>query len=191
MNRAHVTMDNGQEFEVLVRELCVEHGPGSEPEVKIEGILTRSTINVPSVPSVPELTVTDVIYNYPATVVYWSDKTRTVVKCQPGDTYDPKTGFLLALCKKVCGNTGNYNDLLRECVPGYGGEKTQTEPNIKQMRKELADFCRYRHCDGCPLAEDGFVCGRGKFFTNSIGELGYMTDESIIKHYRAMKGAKS
>lgn len=117
MDRAHVIMENGQEADIVVREFRVDHHFGCEPEATITGFLTRLTKREPQA---PELTVTDVIYNDPATVVYWSDKTRTVVKCQPGDTYDPKTGFLLALCKKVCGNTGNYNDLLRECVPGYG-----------------------------------------------------------------------
>ena len=117
MKRAHVTLDDGQEAEIIVREFTVEHGPGCDPGVTITGFLTKLTKREPQA---PELTVTDVIYNDPATVVYWSDKTRTVVKCHPGDTYDPKTGFLLALCKKVCGNTGNYNDLLRECIPGYG-----------------------------------------------------------------------
>lgn len=117
MNRAHVELDDGKVADILIREFTVNHSDCSEPEVRIEGIMTRLGRQEPQT---PELMVADVIYNDPATVVYWSDKTRTVVKCQPGDTYDPKTGFLLALCKKVCGNTGNYNDLLRECVPGYG-----------------------------------------------------------------------
>jgi len=120
MKRAHVTLDDGQEAEVLVRDFCVSSQVGCEPEVTITGFLTRLSKREPQA---PELMVTNVIYNDPATVVYWSDKTRTVVKCQPGDTFDPKTGFLLALCKKVCGNTGNYNDLLRECIPGYGEEE--------------------------------------------------------------------
>ena len=124
MDRAHVEMDNGKVADIVVREFTVHHDHMSEPEVRIEGFLTRLTEQKPQA---PELTVVDVIYNDPATVVYWSDKTRTVVKCQPGDTYDPKTGFLLALCKKVCGNTGNYNDLLRECIPGYGEEDRKDE----------------------------------------------------------------
>ena len=117
MDRAHVTMESGQEADILIREFRVDHSLGCEPEARIEGILTRLTKRKPQA---PELMVTDVIYHNPATVVYWSDNSRTIVKCQPGDTYNPMTGFLLALCKKVCGNTGNYNDLLRECVPGYG-----------------------------------------------------------------------
>ena len=135
--------------------------------------------------------VKKVIYNDPATIIYWSDGTRTVVKCQPGDKFDPELGFLLALCKRVCGNTGVYNYLLREHVPGYGGKKGKTGISIEQMRKELADFCHKRTCTNCPLNKDGFKCGRGKFFTDSVDEHGYMTDKSIVKHYKAMKGAES
>lgn len=135
-------------------------------------------------PATNELYVNKVIYNGPVTVVYWSDRTRTVVKCQPGDTYDPKTGFLLALCKKVCGNTGKYNELLREHVPGYGESATT------QMREELTKFCKSRTCSGCPLNKDEYKCGRGFFFDFPKGRDGYMTDKSIIRHYNAMKGAK-
>ena len=116
MDRAHVEMDCGQVADIVIREFRVDQSFGCEPEATIKGFLTRLSRREPQA---PELEVINVIYNDPATVIYWSDKTRTVVKCQHGDTYDPKTGFLLALCKKVCGNTGNYNNLLRECVPEY------------------------------------------------------------------------
>ena len=187
MNRAHVEMDDGQVADIIVRGFRVDHNINCEPEVTIEGFLTRLSKRKPQA---PELEVTRVIYNNPATIVYWSDKTRTVVKCQPGDKFNSELGFLLALCKKVCGNTGNYNDLLRKYVPGYGDEKIRTEPSVEQMRKELASFCQHRLCGSCPLQKKDFKCGSGVFFTVPIGELGYMTDESIVKHYRAMKGAE-
>lgn len=61
-----------------------------------------------------------VIFNDPATIVYWTDGTKTVVRCQAGDTFDPLTGFLMAVFKKACGNKGNYNNALKKIVPGYG-----------------------------------------------------------------------
>ena len=146
--------------------------------------------NCKSGPTASTLDIKKVIFNNPATVIYWSDNTRTVVKCQPDDYFNHELGFLLAICKKVFGNTGRYNELLREYVPGYGGKKVRTEPepDVGQMRKELADFCHKRSCMGCPMNMNGFECGRGKSFT-SHGD-GYMTDESIVKHYKAMKGEK-
>ena len=58
-----------------------------------------------------------VIYNDPATVVIWSDGSKTVVKCHYGDAYDEREGFLLCCAKKLMGNTGVYNDVMREIPP--------------------------------------------------------------------------
>jgi len=61
-----------------------------------------------------------VIYNGPATVVLWADGTKTVVKCQPGDVFDRRIGFLTALAKKVYGGRGKFNDIIRKATEeGY------------------------------------------------------------------------
>lgn len=60
------------------------------------------------------LDIDKVIYNDPATIVIWNDGTKTVVKCHEGDRYDPEKGFLLCCAKKLFGNTGRYNDVMRE-----------------------------------------------------------------------------
>ena len=62
---------------------------------------------------------TRAIYDDPATVVYWSDGTKTVVVCQEGDCYDAREGFLLCCAKRLMGNTGAYNDAMREHCPGF------------------------------------------------------------------------
>lgn len=58
--------------------------------------------------------VEKVIYKYPVTVVLWSDSTKTVVKCQPGDRYDHEKGLLLCIAKKLFGNSGRYNNVLKK-----------------------------------------------------------------------------
>lgn len=63
-----------------------------------------------------------VIFNDPATVVYWLDGTKTVVKCQPGDTYSKETGLALCIAKKFLGNKGNFNDVFNQWIP------RETEP---------------------------------------------------------------
>lgn len=144
------------------------------------------------VPPITEVTVEKVIFHDPATIVYWSDNTRTVVKCQLGDTFDPKLGFLLAVCKKACGNKGNYNELLKEHVPGYGKKEPEaehkTKPTVAEMREELTSFCNQHSCLSCPLYP--FKCGKGYHFQNPPGNHGYMTDKEIAECYGAMKGAK-
>ena len=63
------------------------------------------------------LRIRDVIFNNPATIIIWSDGTKTVVKCQQGDEYDPERGFLLCVAKKMFGNRGGYNDIMRQWMP--------------------------------------------------------------------------
>ena len=58
-----------------------------------------------------------VIYNDPATIAFWSDGTRTVVKAQPGDIFDPEKGLAMAIAKKACGNTGNYYNGFKKWLP--------------------------------------------------------------------------
>ena len=55
-----------------------------------------------------------VIFNDPATIVYWHDGTKTVVKAQDGEPFDKEKGLAMAFMKKVCGNKGNYNEIFKE-----------------------------------------------------------------------------
>lgn len=55
--------------------------------------------------------IKDVIFNNPATIVKWSDGTKTVVKCQECDTYNPEIGLAMCIIKHMCGNKSNYNDI--------------------------------------------------------------------------------
>lgn len=42
-----------------------------------------------------------VIFNDPATIVFWKDGTKTVVKCHPEDTFDEEIGFMCCYLKRV------------------------------------------------------------------------------------------
>ncbi len=44
-----------------------------------------------------------VIFNKPATIVYWSDDTKTVVKCGKDDKWDEEKGLAMAISKKLIG----------------------------------------------------------------------------------------
>ena len=44
-----------------------------------------------------------VIFNPPATIVFWSDGSKTVVKCMDGTEFDKWTGLSMAICKKLFG----------------------------------------------------------------------------------------
>ena len=57
-----------------------------------------------------------VVFSDPATIVMWADGTKTVVKCQEGDEFDPEKGLAMAITKKALGNQGNYYEVLKEWV---------------------------------------------------------------------------
>lgn len=57
-----------------------------------------------------------VIFNDPATIVYWKDGTKTVVKCQDGDVYDKEKGLAMCVTKKFFGNKGNFNKVFNKFI---------------------------------------------------------------------------
>ncbi len=57
--------------------------------------------------------IKEVIFHDPATVVYWEDGTKTVVKCQD-EEFDKEKGLLAAIAKKVYGNKGNFNNIIKK-----------------------------------------------------------------------------
>ena len=52
--------------------------------------------------------IKDVIFAPPATIVYWSDGSKTVVKCSEKDVFDPEKGLAMAIAKRCGGNKGSY-----------------------------------------------------------------------------------
>jgi len=58
-----------------------------------------------------------VIFNDPATIVFWSDGSKTIVKAQNGEVYDPEKGLAMAITKKWFGNKGNYYNNIKKWLP--------------------------------------------------------------------------
>lgn len=55
-------------------------------------------------------------FNPPATIVFWTDNTKTVVKAENED-YDPEKGLAMCICKKMLGNKGNYYEVFKKWLP--------------------------------------------------------------------------
>lgn len=62
-----------------------------------------------------------VIFQDPATIVFWEDGTKTVVKAN-GEDYDPEKGLALAIAKKAYGNKGSYYNIIKKWL-----SKTETQ----------------------------------------------------------------
>lgn len=75
--------------------------------------------------------IEDVIFNGPATIVKWTDGTKTVVKAQDGEEFDPEKGLAMAFAKKAMGNKGLYFNVIKKWTEKYEEDKKQTEQFIR------------------------------------------------------------
>lgn len=80
--------------------------------------------------------IKEIIYNNPATIVFWSDNTKTTAKCDPHDKYDTEKGVMLAVMKKlVC------SDFAVKTIEDWG------KPEPGKKRKTLTDVRRSHRGD--------------------------------------------
>ena len=66
--------------------------------------------------------IKNVIFNDPATIVFWSDNTKTVVKAQD-EPFDPEKGLAMAISKRALGNKFIYYNEIKKWLPK---EKNET-----------------------------------------------------------------
>lgn len=85
-----------------------------------------------------------VIFNDPATVVLWSDGTKTVVKCGPNDIFDKEKGLAMAIVKKMAGNDSRFHKIFKQwCKSDEANENTlgyaKTIKELNQMVAQTRD----------------------------------------------------
>lgn len=75
-----------------------------------------------------------VIFNDPATIIIWSDGTKTIVKAMEDDIYDPMVGLAMCICKKVLGP--EYKRIFRKYEKQYD-EQIENEVSMFDIRDEI------------------------------------------------------
>ena len=48
------------------------------------------------------------------TVALWKDGTKTIIRCQEGDTFDKEKAIALCYMKKALGNRGSFNETIKK-----------------------------------------------------------------------------
>ena len=81
--------------------------------------------------------IKNVIFHDPATIVWWEDGTKTVVKAE-GEKYDPEKGLTMAISKKALGNKGNYYEVIKKWVGDLmpRGEDVAEKKTLKKSKKD-------------------------------------------------------
>lgn len=102
--------------------------------------------------------VKEIIYHDAATIVYWTDGTKTVVKCNKNDEYSEYAGFIAAVAKKMYGGANAINRLIdsKKVIRGNGlGQPFHSEKTFLEILDEAAKKCdeqwRAHHLPPDPL----------------------------------------
>ena len=106
--------------------------------------------------------IKDVIYNDPATIVFWEDGTKTVVKCK-NEKFDPEKGLAMAFSKKILGNKGNYYNVFKKWLPD---EKPNTTVPICH---EIQNMMHVINADKISKIKfECFACAHGMMFESGF-----------------------
>lgn len=86
-------------------------------------------------PHIPD--IKNVIFHDPATIVWWEDGTKTVVKAYE-DKFDAEKGLTMAIAKKALGNKGNYYEVIKKWVGNLmpGCENVAEKKTQKKCKKD-------------------------------------------------------
>lgn len=136
---------NGYRIPVCLESIthCPDEPTGFEghflgPEYKQRRLYTEDEVNhlvkARGEKGLPK--IEKVIFNNPATIVYWKDGTKTVVKAQD-EVFDEEKGLAMAISKKALGNEGNYYEEFKKWVPERRGAITVSLGKIGEALRNL------------------------------------------------------
>lgn len=146
------------QLNMRVLSIREKHEYGLVESVTIEGLVKSEDSSPRSYVATRLLDkAVKVIYNPPATIAFWADGSKTVVKCDKDDVYDPKYGLALCYMKKALGSSRAFNDALR------AGRMDDVREFLKKHRivecvmayDYLGSVCPVEACpcDSCPYKD--------------------------------------
>ena len=68
-----------------------------------------------------------IVFSEPATIVFWDDGTKTVVKCMKGEKYERYAGFMAACMKKMFGSTSRAKAVMNDYAIDQPAEAKKTK----------------------------------------------------------------
>lgn len=110
-----------------------------------------------------------IIFNNPATIVFWKDGTKTVVKVSDGETYSPYYGFLAALAKKIYGSNSAIQRIVKQFLP-------EEEPHVSR-RMENTAVPDVKEPEEEKKEEEEGTTASGSFFDQLLDFLNSLTEE--------------
>ena len=77
------------------------------------------------------MTIKKVIFSPPATIIIWDDNTKTIVKAQEDEPYDPEKGMAMCIAKHIYGDCGSYYNVFSEWLKSYKPAEDETPLEIE------------------------------------------------------------
>jgi hypothetical protein len=94
--------------------------------------------------------IKDVKFSGPATIVFWTDGTKTVVKCRKGDKFDPEKGIAMACAKKLLGNEDGYHKEIAKYTKTAKKDESALMDTEKLRSFVLKTCLSFVGCTDCP-----------------------------------------
>ena len=116
-------------------------GYSTEPDKILKNTITYAYLpnETAAITTKKMIDITKVIFNDPATIVFWSSGEKTVVKCCENDVYDPEKGLAMAICKYVFGNGNYFHRVFKDWLPE---EKDYDEMGARLFATDVGESIR-------------------------------------------------
>lgn len=110
--------------------MTIDYSRQSTEQTKKNDIVRLGMCNV---------SIRKVIFSNPATIVLWSDGTKTVVKCGPDDIFDKEKGLAMAIVKKMAGNDSRFHKVFKKwCKPDETNEDAGAYAKVLKELDQMA-----------------------------------------------------
>ena len=110
--------------------MAIDYSRQSTEQTKKNDIVRLGMCNV---------SIRKVIFSNPATIVLWSDGTKTVVKCGPDDIFDKEKGLAMAIVMKMAGNDSRFHKVFKKwCKPDETNEDAGAYAKVLKELDQVA-----------------------------------------------------
>ena len=92
--------------------------------------------------------IKNVIFNPPATIIFWGDGTKTVVKCSEYDDFDPEKGMAMAIAKKAIGEGNNYYPEIKKWIKEYEDDHPVIDIRLPNLFSKIGESISRGFHDG-------------------------------------------
>lgn len=126
-----------------------------------------------------------IIFNYPATIVFWNDGMKTVVKCSEGDKFNKFQGVAAAVMRRMYENLYGSMNYIKKKIAEAQDDSPKLENDVKKMvektekkEKNEEESCKIKIIKFFEMEK---ACQTLELMKLSIKKTGYI---SICEYYK-------